>query len=141
VLPRLSALFNLNDQLTARLNGGLSYRVPVPYVNALDERDYPQVQPLRGLTAEASQGVNGDLNYTQHLGPKTVLNVNQSFFYTRLQHPLILPDGGIVGGPSSATYQPGSGPLTWKNADAPVTTKGLETYVHLHTHETELYLG
>jgi outer membrane receptor for ferrienterochelin and colicins len=147
VLPRLSALWHLSDQFTARLNGGLGYRVPVPYVNSLDERDYPQVQPLRGLTAETSQGLNGDLNY-QHAfanvgeeGEPLTININQSFFYTRLQNPLILPDGGIVGGPGSANYQPGSGPLTWQNASAPVTTRGLETYVRLRAHETELYLG
>ena len=147
VLPRLSALVKFTDALTARVNGGLGYRVPVPYVNSLDERDYPQVQPLAGLTAETSQGLNGDLNY-QHTfanfgdeGKPLVLNINQSFFYTRLQNPLILPDGGIVGGPGSGTYQPGSGPLTWQNASAPVTTRGLETYVRLRADETELYLG
>ena len=141
VLPRLSALVKINDEFTARLNGGLGYRVPVPYVNSLDERDYPQVQPLRGLRAETSQGLNGDLNYTHRFGPETVLSLNQSFFYTRLQQPLILPDGGLVGGPGTATYQPGSGPLTWQNASAPVITKGLETYVRLRADETELYLG
>ena len=141
VLPRLSALWHLSDQFTARLNGGLGYRVPVPYVNALDERDYPQVQPLGGLTAETSQGLNGDLNYEHRFNPEVVLNVNQSFFYTRLQNPLILPDGGLVGGPGAASYQPGSGPLAWQNASSPVITKGLETYVRLRAHETELYLG
>jgi outer membrane receptor for ferrienterochelin and colicins len=146
MLPRLSALWHLTEALTARLNGGLGYRVPVPYVNSLDERDYPQVQPLRGLVAETSQGINGDLNY-QHSFPNFIedkpltFTINQSFFYTRLQNPLILPDGGIVGGPGSGTYQPGSGPLSWQNADAPVVTKGLETYVRLRAAETELYLG
>lgn len=145
VLPRLSALFKLTEALTARLNGGLGYRVPVPYVNSLDERDYPQVQPLRGLTAETSQGLNGDLNYAHTFasfgddGEPLVLTINQSFFYTRLQNPLILPDGGLVGG--AGRYQPGSGPLTWQNAGAPVTTQGLETYVRLRADETELYLG
>lgn len=141
VLPRLAALWHLSDQLTARLNGGLGYRVPVPYVNSLDERDYPQVQPLRGLRAETSQGLNGDLNYSHRFGPATVLSLNQSFFYTRLQNPLILPDGGPVGGPGASNYQPGSGPLTWQNASAPLSTKGLETYVRLRADETELYLG
>jgi outer membrane receptor for ferrienterochelin and colicins len=144
VLPRLSALWHLTEALTARVNGGLGYRVPVPYVNALDERDYPQVQPLRGLTAETSQGLNGDLNYAHTFTgfeEPLVLNLNQSFFYTRLQNPLILPDGGIVGGPGGGNYQPGSGPLTWQNAAAPVTTRGLETYVRLRADETELYLG
>lgn len=146
VLPRLAALVKITDQFTARLNGGLGYRVPVPYVNSLDERDYPQVQPLRGLRAETSQGANGDLNYQRSFpnfdeGQPLVLSINQSFFYTRLQNPLILPDGGVVGGPGSGSYQPGSGPLTWQNASAPVVTRGLETYVRLRADETELYLG
>ena len=144
VLPRLSALYKLSPELTARLNGGLGYRVPVPYVNALDERDYPQIQPLQGLRAETSQGLNGDLNYQRtfhNFNEPLSLNINQSFFYTRLANPLILPDGGIVGGPGSSNYQPGSGPLTWQNAAAPVVTKGLETYVRLRADGLELYLG
>jgi outer membrane receptor protein involved in Fe transport len=144
VLPRLSALYRLTPELTARLNGGLGYRVPVPYVNALDERDYPQVQPLRGLRAETSQGLNGDLNYQRtfhNFDEPLTLNINQSFFYTRLSNPLILPDGGIVGGPGGGSYQPGSGPLSWQNAPSPVITKGLETYVRLRADELELYLG
>jgi len=142
-LPRLAILYKLTDALTARLNGGLGYRVPVPYVNSLDERDYPQVQPLRGLTAETSQGLNGDLNY-QHTfldfddeGEPLIISLNQSFFYTRLQHPLVLPDGTGGSGP----YLPGSGPLSWQNAGAPVLTQGLETYLRLRLDETELYLG
>ena len=141
VLPRLALLYHFGTQLTGRLNAGLGYRVPVPYVNALDERDYPQVQPLAGLQAETSQGVNGDLNYTHRFNSAVVLSANQSFFYTRLQNPLILPGGGLAGGSGTADYQPGSQPLAWQNASAPVVTQGLETYLRLQAHATELYLG
>lgn len=41
LLPRLALLFNASGAVTARLNGGLGYRAPVPYINSLDERDYP----------------------------------------------------------------------------------------------------
>lgn len=142
-LPRLAVLYKLTDALTARLNGGLGYRVPVPYVNSLDERKYPQIQPLQGLRAETSQGLNGDLNY-QHIipgfdddGAPLIISLNQSFFYTRLQHPLVLPDGTA----GSGMYLPGGGPLSWQNAAAPVVTQGLETYLRLRVDETELYLG
>ncbi|OGX91628.1 TonB-dependent receptor [Hymenobacter coccineus] len=142
-LPRLAILYKLTDALTARLNGGLGYRVPVPYVNSLDEREYPQIQPLKGLRAETSQGLNGDLNYQRVIpgfddeGESLVISLNQSFFYTHLQHPLVLPDGTA----GSGTYLPGSGPLIWQNAAAPVVTQGLETYLRLRVDETELYLG
>ena len=142
-LPRLAVLYKLTDALTARLNGGLGYRVPVPYVNSLDEREYPLIQSLQGLQAETSQGLNGDLNY-QHVVPNfdddgapLIISLNQSFFYTRLQHPLVLPDGTAGNG----AYRPGSGPLGWQNATAPVVTQGLETYLRLRVDETELYLG
>jgi len=142
-LPRLAVLYKLTESLTARLNGGLGYRVPVPYVNSLDEREYPQIQPLRGLTAETSRGLTGDVNYQRTFldfddeGEPLIISLNQSFFYTRLQHPLVLPDGTGGSGP----YLPGSGPLSWQNAAAPLITQGLETYLRLRVDETELYLG
>ncbi|MCC3152010.1 TonB-dependent receptor [Hymenobacter sp. BT770] len=137
LLPRLALLFKASSAVTARLNGGLGYRAPVPYINSLDERDYPLVQPLRGVRAETSLGLNGDVNY-QHtwagFDEPLVLNVNQSFFYTRLQNPLVLNGAGFSG-PYGQNY------LTWANATAPLSTRGLETYVRLRADETELYLG
>ena len=137
LLPRLAFLYKASAAVTARLNGGLGYRVPVPYINSLDERDYPLVQPLRGVRAETSLGVNGDVNFQRTFDgfdEPLVLNVNQSFFYTRLGNPLVL-DGLGFAGPFGANY------LNWQNATAPLSTRGLETYVRLRVDETELYLG
>ncbi|MCC3158893.1 TonB-dependent receptor [Hymenobacter sp. 15J16-1T3B] len=134
VLPRLALLYRFSPSLTSRLNGGLGYRVPVPYVNELDERDYPQVQPLTGVRAERSTGVNWDVNYQHRFGPELTLTVNQSFFYTELDHPLVLPDP-VVG------RAPGESPLTWYNARRPLVSRGFETYIRLREDETELYLG
>ena len=63
-----------------------------------------------------------------------VLSVNQAFFYTRLGNPLVLSGSGFAG-PFGNNY------LTWQNAAAPLSTRGLETYVRLRADETELYLG
>ncbi|GAC1597419.1 MAG: TonB-dependent receptor [Hymenobacter sp.] len=137
LLPRLALLLKASEVVTARLNGGLGYRVPVPYINSLDERDYPLVQPLQNVSAEHSLGLNGDVNY-QHtfagFDEPLVLNVNQSFFYTRLQNPLVLGGSGFAG-PFGQNF------LTWQNAAGPLSTRGLETYVRLRADETELYLG
>ncbi|MBH8557815.1 TonB-dependent receptor [Hymenobacter negativus] len=137
LLPRLALLFRASEAVTARLNGGLGYRAPVPYINSLDERDYPLVKALQGVSAETSFGLNGDVNY-QHtfdgFDEPLVLSVNQSFFYTRLSNPLVLNGLGFTG-PFQANY------LTWQNAAAPLSTQGLETYVRLRADETELYLG
>ena len=137
VLPRLALLYKASEAVTARLSGGLGYRAPVPYINSLDERDYPLVRALQGVRAETSFGLNGDLNYQRTFDgfdEPLVLSVNQSFFYTRLGNPLVLNGPGFAG-PFGANY------LSWLNADAPLSTRGLETYVRLRADETELYLG
>ena len=137
LLPRLALLYKASAAVTARLNGGLGYRAPVPYINSLDERDYPLVRALQGVAAETSFGLNGDVNYQRTFDgfdEPVVLSVNQSFFYTRLSNPLLLKGLGFKG-PFQANY------LTWQNALAPLSTRGLETYVRLRADETELYLG
>ena len=137
LLPRLALLYKASDAITARLNGGLGYRAPVPYINSLDERDYPLVRALAGVQAETSLGLNGDVNYQRTFAgfdEPLVLSINQSFFYTRLGNPLLLSGLGFSG-PFQANY------LTWQNAAAPLSTRGLETYVRLRADETELYLG
>ncbi|MDQ2792582.1 MAG: TonB-dependent receptor, partial [Bacteroidota bacterium] len=137
VLPRLALLYKASEHVTARLNGGLGYRAPVPYINSLDERNYPLVRALAGVRAETSFGLNGDVNYQRTFDgfdEPLVLSINQSFFYTRLGNPLVLSGLGFAG-PFGANF------LTWQNAAAPLATRGLETYVRLRADETELYLG
>ncbi len=137
LLPRLALLYKASDAVTARLNGGLGYRAPVPYINSLDERDYPLVRALQGVRAETSLGLNGDVNFQRTFDgfdEPLVLSVNQSFFYTRLGNPLLMNGLGFAG-PFGTNF------LTWQNAAAPLSTRGLETYVRLRADETELYLG
>ncbi|GAB3580386.1 TonB-dependent receptor [Hymenobacter daeguensis] len=132
LLPRAAVLFKASPDVTLRLNGGFGYRVPVPYVNELDEREMPLVQPLQGLRAERSQGLNGDVNYQHRFASGLSLNLNQGFFYTRLQDPLVLSE------PLALNY---TTPLRWANAAAPTVSQGLESYVRLRYDETEIYLG
>jgi outer membrane receptor protein involved in Fe transport len=132
LLPRAAVLFKASADFTLRLNGGFGYRVPVPYVNELDEREIPLVQPLQNLSAERSQGLNGDVNYQHRFASGLSLNLNQGFFYTRLQDPLVL------NAPLTLNY---TTPLRWYNATAPTVSQGLESYVRLRKDETEIYLG
>lgn len=129
LLPRLALLYRFTEHLTSRLNGGLGYRVPVPYINDLDERDYPRVAALAGVRAERSTGLNWDVNYEHRFSPTVRLTLNQSFFYTRLARPLVLDDDVPAG------------PIQWYNAARPLVSQGFETYVRLRAAETELYLG
>ena len=132
LLPRAAVLFKASPDVTLRLNGGFGYRVPVPYVNELDEREIPLVQPLANLSVERSQGLNGDVNYQHRFASGLSLNLNQGFFYTRLQAPLVLSE------PLTLSY---TTPLRWYNAAAPIVSQGLESYARLRYAETEIYLG
>ncbi|MBF9143638.1 TonB-dependent receptor [Hymenobacter properus] len=137
LLPRAAVLFKASADFTLRLNGGYGYRVPVPYVNELDEREMPLVQPLRGLSAERSQGLNGDVNYLHRFASGLSLNLNQGFFYTRLQDPLVLSQP-VIDYTNPLQY---TEPLTWYNASAPTVSQGLESYARLRYDETEIYFG
>lgn len=138
LLPRAAVLFKASADFTLRLNGGYGYRVPVPYVNELDERELPQVLPLAFANpgAERSQGLNGDVNYQHRFASGLSLNLNQGFFYTHLQDPLVYRLVRFPVGPSAT----GSG-LAWLNAGAPTVSQGLESYVRLRKDATEIYLG
>ncbi|QNE42210.1 TonB-dependent receptor (plasmid) [Hymenobacter sp. NBH84] len=130
LLPRLALLYKATEHLTFRLNGGAGYRAPVPYVNELDEREYPYVLPLTGQRAERSLGTNGDINWSHSFASGLHLTLNQGFFYTRLNHPSTL-------GPDSQFPLL----LSWRTQVQPVISQGLETYVRMEAAETEVYLG
>ncbi|MBF9222770.1 TonB-dependent receptor [Hymenobacter ruricola] len=139
LLPRAAVLFKASADFTLRLNGGYGYRVPVPYVNDLDEREIPRVQPLQNVRAERSQGLNGDVNYQHRFASGLSLNLNQGFFYTRLQAPLVLSEPQQdYATPLFNYYQE---PRYWYNADASTVSQGLESYARLRYDETEIYLG
>src|SRR6476661_1826475 len=138
LLPRAALLLKASPSLTLRLNGGFGYRVPVPYVNELDERELPLVQPLQNLRPERSRGLNGDVNFKHRFASGLNLTLNQGFFYTRLLAPLVLSEPGYADPADPRRFQT---PLFWLNAPAATVSKGLESYLRLRYAETELYLG
>ncbi|HLZ87522.1 MAG TPA: TonB-dependent receptor, partial [Puia sp.] len=91
VLPRISALFKFTPRLTSRLGGGLGYKTPTIFTEETERIQYQGVLPIspdsNGL--ERSYGVNGDINYRTHIG-QVSFSVNQLFFYTRINRPLVL---------------------------------------------------
>lgn len=55
----------------------------MPYINSLDERNYPLVRALAGVQAETLLGLSGDVNYQRTFDgfdEPLVLSINQSFF-------------------------------------------------------------
>ncbi|QJX47460.1 TonB-dependent receptor [Hymenobacter taeanensis] len=133
VLPRLSALLKIGSHFSSRLGGGLGYKAPSFFVNELDERDFARVLPFTNANkAERSTGANWDVNYTAVAGQGEEalhITINQSFFLTQIQHPLLLNTDSRTGF------------ITFSNAAQPFLTRGFETYVRVRQDETELYLG
>ncbi|AIZ63268.1 hypothetical protein PK28_05410 [Hymenobacter sp. DG25B] len=133
VLPRMSGLLKLGRHFSSRVGGGLGYKAPSFFVNELDERDFARVLPFApGVRAEQAAGAGWDVNYQAVVGEgeeALTLTVNQSFFLTRISHPLLLDSDARTGF------------LNFSNSPQPFLTRGFETYVRLKQDETELYLG
>jgi outer membrane receptor for ferrienterochelin and colicins len=124
ILPRINALFKLDKHLTSRLGGGLGYKMPTIFSDQTEEQGYKDIQPvsLSNLKAEQSYGLNGDVNYRNAIDG-AVVNINQLFFYTRVNQPLLLLNN------------------TYTNAPGNLTTAGSETNVKIIMDNLGIYLG
>lgn len=128
VLPRLSTLVRLAPNLTTRIGGGLGYKLPTIFTEDAEVVQFRNILPLDGASTERSSGGNIDLNYREVLLDEITFSVNQLFFYTRLNKPLV---------PEPST----GGNLTFMNADGHIDTRGLETNIKLTYDDLKLFLG
>jgi iron complex outermembrane receptor protein len=128
-LPRLSALYRLTEHLSARLTGGLGYKAPTVFLEPSEERAFEGVLPLdETVEPETAYGGTFDVNYQAVVAERLSLSLNQAFFYTRLDRPLV-PDA--LGG----------GFLRYRNAAGALRTRGLETNARLGLDDFKLFLG
>jgi outer membrane receptor for ferrienterochelin and colicins len=124
ILPRLGALFKLSEHFTSRIGGGLGYKMPTLFNDQSEQQGYENISPLSfgNTKAEQSIGGNGDLNFRSALGD-AFLNINQLFFYTHVNDPLLLQSG------------------VFTNAPGYISTQGTETNVKLSVDDFGFYLG
>lgn len=129
-LPRLSALFKINDKLTSRLGGGLGYKAPTIFTEESERIQYRNVLPISSTMnkLERSYGANFDINYRTRIGEKITFSINQLFFYTYLDNPLVLMPL------SNNTYQ-------FINIDGHMDSKGTETNIKIGYEDFKLFLG
>ncbi len=93
ILPRISALFKINSHFTSRIGGGLGYKTPTVFTEDGEKIQFKNILPIdvKSTNAEKSYGGNFDINYRTSLcNNKVSLSVNQLFFYTRIDNPLML---------------------------------------------------
>lgn len=130
LLPRVSALFKINEKLTSRLGGGFGYKAPTIFTEETERIQFRSVLPIstEGNKLEKSYGGNFDVNYRTSFFDKLGFSINQLFFYTLINDPLLLESTG------ANQYQ-------LINADGYVDTKGWETNVKLSYEDFKLFIG
>ena len=129
-LPRVSALFQIANGLTSRVGGGFGYKTPTIFTEESERIQYQNVMPINDKTnkLERSYGANADINYRTNIGDDWTFSINQLFFYTYLDNPLLLQN------PSANLYQ-------FINSSGYIHTKGTETNIKIGYDDFKLFLG
>jgi outer membrane receptor for ferrienterochelin and colicins len=130
-LPRVSGLWNINSHFSTRLGGGLGYKGPNVFTEDAERIQFRNVLPIdvANTRAERSYGANYDVNYrTAIFDGKGSFSINQLFFYTRIDHPILL------------TAMP-NGNLQYQQPPGDLNTKGLETNVKITYGNLKLFVG
>jgi iron complex outermembrane receptor protein len=131
LLPRISALFKISPEVSSRIGGGLGYKTPTIFTEETERIQFRNVFPINADNnrLEKSYGGNFDINYrTSFFDDKLSFSLNQLFFYTRINNPLLMEPAAVN------TYH-------LLNADGYMDTKGWETNVKLGYSDFKLFIG
>ena len=122
-------MLKATPKLTVRLGGGLGYKTPTVFNEEAEKVQFQNMLPINGQLAnnERSAGGNLDFNYRTNLGD-IGFSINQLFFYTRLNKPLVL------------THTTG-GNYEFVNANGYIDTKGMETNLRFTYGDFKLFIG
>jgi iron complex outermembrane receptor protein/outer membrane receptor for ferrienterochelin and colicins len=115
ILPRLSLLYRFTEQFSARLGGGLGYKLPTLFVEETESMYFQNVLRLDDdLDPEKSTGVNLDFNFVHDFTDRFTFSFNHLFFFTEITDPLVLAQNVLT-------------EFYMKNETRPVQSKGFET--------------
>lgn len=129
VLPRVSALFRINEKLSSRVSGGLGYKMPTTFTEETETLQYQNVNALNNVSAEKSTGFTADINYKTNLSEGLQMSINHMFFYTRINNPVILEN--VIGSGYHFT-----------NVSTPINTNGFETNLRfIYKEHLKLFAG
>jgi outer membrane receptor for ferrienterochelin and colicins len=127
ILPRLSLFYRPTQKFSLRIAAGSGYKTP----NMFDLSD-PSANisniGIASVVPENSYGVNADINYHTVLFEKLSMSINQAFYYTTIQHPVMLSVDTL-------------NRLIASNGEYEVSSYGTDTYIRLQYEDVELYLG
>ncbi|QNL51842.1 TonB-dependent receptor [Olivibacter sp. SDN3] len=130
-LPRISALWKIDEQFSTRLGSGLGYKAPTVFTEDAERVQFRGVLPLDvdNTKAEQSNGANYDINYrTSLFDEKIGFSINHMFFYTRINNPVLLTQT------TGKNYQ-------YVQPEGNFNTKGMETNIKLTYDDFKLFVG
>lgn len=123
-LPRLAVKYNFSNTFYIRAGSGLGYQLPTIFSTEAEQEGINNIQPLSdNIKAEKSAGANLDFNYKKELGDESIITINQSFFITQINDPLVLDSFYFV------------------NKNRPLLTRGFETDIHLTMNDLQFFVG
>lgn len=129
-LPRISALYKLNDQFSMRIGGGLGYKSPTVFTEDAEKIQFKNVLPLDVSNSKAEESIGGnlDLNYKTAISDKSIFTINTLFFYTQVKDPLVLVSN------TDSTYE-------FLQPNGYIDTKGVETNAKITYGDLKLFVG
>lgn len=127
-LPRVSALFHFSNSLSSRIGGGLGYKLPTIFTEQSEERHFQDILPVDQNNARYEKSVGGNLDFTYNTSLDEVkLMINPLFFYTRINHPLVLTSVGTE--------------KEFVNANGYTDSKGIDLSFRLSLDDIKFYTG
>ncbi len=127
-LPRMSVLFKPSASFSSRIGGGLGYKAPTIFTEESERFQYRNVLPIDASNKlEKSYGFNADVNYKTNLFDEVSITINQLFFYTRINNPLLLENTGTG--------------YKFVNSSGHIDTRGTETNIKIGYKDFKLFLG
>lgn len=133
LLPRLSLMYKPSATFSSRIGGGLGYKAPTIFTEESERVQYWHVLPVSSSSnkLENSYGFNWDFNYKTSLADDAVgISINQLFFYTYLDNPLLL-----------TPLLEGEGAYQFVNRNGYIDSKGSETNVKIEYGDFKLFIG
>ena len=129
-LPRLALMYKFNTRFFTRLSGGAGYKLPTPFSGDAERLRYKMVIMPADLHVEKSKGANLDFNFKTPLFEELFLNVNQSFFITDIENPIIANEDSLQ-----------NQVVAYENAQGAISSRGLNTNIRLRLDEFVLYVN
>jgi iron complex outermembrane receptor protein len=129
LLPRVSVMIRISSKLTARIGGGFGYKTPTIFTEETERIQFRHLLPIDITHSENERSVGGnwDINYRTRIGG-VGFALNHLFFYTKLNHPLVLTGAG-------------GDKVQLQNSTGHLDTRGMETNLRFTYGNFRLFIG